>query len=174
MGRKALQVQGYTPEQIRSLFDQDEKYKVGIKLYAIYQVSKGQASRRLEELYNTSFKQICNWVHRFEKEGLQGLKDKQKSGKPSLLSLSQKEELKEVIENKTPTDYGYNAGTWNGPIIRDYISKVYGINYKKAQIYNILKALGFTYQRGRAKYPEADENKREEFKKTYKKTQRRT
>jgi transposase len=56
----------------------------------------------------------------------------------------------------------------------DYIKKTYGIIYKKAQIYNILKALGFTYQRGRGKYPEADEQKRDEFKTTYKKTRRRT
>lgn len=174
MGRKVLQVQGYTPEQIKSLFNQDEKYKVGMKLYAIYQVSKGQPSRRLEELYNTSFKQICNWVHRFEKEGLQGLKEKRKSGKPSLLNTDQKGELKDILQQKKPTDYGYNTGTWNGPIIRDFINKAYGISYQKAQIYNILKSLGFTYQRGRAKYPEADEQKREEFKRTYKKTRGRT
>jgi transposase len=174
MSRQVLQVKGYTPEQIKSLFNQDEKYQIGIKLYAIYQVSKGQARRRLEELYNTSFKQICNWVHRFEKEGIQGLKHKPKSGKPSLLSIEKKAELKNILENKKPVDFGYNTSTWNGPILIDFIKNTYGISYKKAQIYNILKALGFTYQKGRAKYPEADEQKREEFKKRYKKTSGRT
>jgi len=170
MSRQVLQVKGYNPEQIKSLFNQDEKYQVGIKLYAIYQVSRGQASRRLEELYNTSFKQICNWVHRFEEEGIEGLKRKPKSGKPSLLSIEQKAELKKILETKKPFDYGYNTSTWNGPILIDFIKNTYRISYKKAQIYNILKALGFTYQKGRARYPEADEQKREEFKNTYKKT----
>jgi len=174
MGRKVLQVKGYSPEQIRSLFDQDEKYKIGMKLYAVYQVSQGQATRKLEELYNTSFKQICNWVHRFEEEGLKGLKDKAKSGKPSRLTEEQKAELKNILKNNKPTEYGYNTGTWNGPILIDFIKNVYAIEYKKAQIYNIFNSLGFTYQKGRAIYPEADELKRDEFKKTLKKTSRRT
>ena len=171
MGRKVLQVKGYSPDQIKSLFNQDEKYKIGMKLYAIYQVSKGQATRKLEELYNTSFKQICNWVHRFEEDGLTGLKDKPKSGKPSRLSSEQKDEIKMILQNKKPSEYGYNTGTWNGPILMEYIKNSYGIKYKKAQIYNILKEIGFTYQKGRARYPEADQMKRSEFKETYKKTQ---
>jgi transposase len=174
MSRQVLQVKGYNPEQIKSLFNQDEKYQLGIKLYAIYQVSRGQASRRLEDLYNTSFKQICNWVHRFEEEGIEGLKRKPKSGKPSLMSIEQKAELKKILETKKPFDYGYNKSTWNGPILIDFIKNTYSISYKKAQIYNILKALGFTYQKGRARYPEADEQKRDEFKNTYKKTSGRT
>ena len=38
------------------------------------------------------------------------------------------------------------------------------------RVYNLLKTLGFSYQKGRAKYPEADEQKREEFRDTVKKT----
>jgi hypothetical protein len=72
MGRKSLQVKGYSPESIKALFNSDDKYKIGLRLYAVYQVSLGQPSRKLEDLYNTSFKQITNWVHRFEQEGLDG------------------------------------------------------------------------------------------------------
>jgi transposase len=174
MGRKVLQVKGYSPDEIKSLFNQDEKYKIGMKLYAVYQVSKGQATRKLEELYNTSFKQICNWVHRFEQEGIKGLKDKPKSGKPARLTRDQKNEIKALLQSKLASEFGYNTGTWNGPILMDYVKNTYGIEYKKAQIYNILKEIGFTYQKGRAKYPEVDHVQREEFKETYKKTRRRT
>jgi hypothetical protein len=70
MGRKSLQVKGYSPESIKALFNSDDRYKIGMRLYAVYQVSLGQPSRKLEDFYNTSFKQITNWVHRFEREGL--------------------------------------------------------------------------------------------------------
>ena len=65
MARQVLQVKGYDSEKIKSLFKDDERYTIGLRLYAIYQVSLGQPSRKLEDLYNTSFKQITNWVHRF-------------------------------------------------------------------------------------------------------------
>ena len=60
MARPVLKVKGYEAEQIKALFKKDERYTIGIRLYAIYQVALGQPSRKLEELYNTSFKQITN------------------------------------------------------------------------------------------------------------------
>jgi Trp operon repressor len=67
MGRKSLVVKGYSPEAIKALFNKDERYKIGYRLYAVYQVSLGQPSRKLKDVYNTSFKQITNWVHRLKK-----------------------------------------------------------------------------------------------------------
>src|SRR3954471_20666109 len=86
MARPVLSVKGYQPEQIKTLFRKDERYTIGIRLYAIYQVSLGQPSRKLEDLYNTSFKQITNWVHLFEREGINGLKDKEGRGRKSKLT----------------------------------------------------------------------------------------
>jgi len=174
MGRKTLEVKGYSSEEIKSLFSKDERYTIGIRLYAVYQVSLGQASRKLESLYNTSFKQITNWVHRFEEAGIEGLKDKPKSGRLPKLSNENVTELSNILKHASPEDYGYNTATWNGPILREYIEKYYGVKYQKAQIYNLLKKLGFTYQKGKAKYPEADQEKRKEFKEAIKKTSRRT
>jgi len=170
MTRKALQVQGYTPEQIRTLFKKDNRYTIGIRLYAVYQISLGKTSRDVQELYDTSYKQICNWVHKFEKEGIEGLRDKAKSGRKPRLENQQLDEIKNVLQNNRPEEFGYNTSTWNGPLVIDYIKKKYGIEYKKANIYNILSSLGFTYQKGRAIYPERDEEKREEFREAVKKT----
>jgi len=170
MGRKSLQVKGYSPEEIKAFFKNDEKYTIGLRLYAVYQVSIGQPTRKLEVLYNTSFKQICNWVHRFEESGLEGLRDKPKSGRRPRLTEENLLELNRVLQNNRPDDYGYNTATWNGLILQEYINKHYGVVYKKAQVYNLLKQLGFTFQKGKARYPESDEGKRAEFKETIKKT----
>lgn len=169
MGRNTLTVKGYTPEQIKSLFSNDDKYKIGIRLYAVYQVSLGQPSRKLEQLYHTSFKQITNWVHRFEQEGLDGLRDKPGRGRKSRLSEEQKQELSDLLSTKSPESYGYNSDTWTGPLLIDWISTHYSITFKKAQIYNIIKELGFTYQKAKGFYPEADPNQRKEFKEQLKK-----
>ena len=89
MARLVLKVGKFRPEDIKAMFRDDERYTIGIRLYAVYHVALGQPSRKLEELYNTSFKQITNWVHRFEKEGTEGLKDKEGRGRtPRLINLS--------------------------------------------------------------------------------------
>jgi transposase len=173
MARPTLQIKGYTSGNIKSLFRDDERYTIGIRLYAVYQVSLGQSSRKLEELYNTSFKQITNWVHRFEKEGVNGLKDKAGRGRTSRLSKEQREGIKQTLISALPSDYGFNTATWTGPILIDWIKTHYKITYKKAQIYNILKRLGFSYQKGRGIFPEADKSKQGAFKEALKKTARR-
>src|SRR5689334_5039447 len=129
MARPVLSVKGYEPEQIKALFRKDERYTVGIRLYAIYQVALGQPSRKLEELYNTSFKQITNWVHQFEKQGIDGLKDKEGRGRKSKLDSSQLIRIKEVLLSESPTTHGYNTASWTGPLLIDWISKHYGLEY---------------------------------------------
>ncbi|WP_109609789.1 helix-turn-helix domain-containing protein [Mucilaginibacter oryzae] len=119
MSRPVLKVGNYTPEEIKALFRDDEKYTIGIRLYAVYQVAKGQPSRKLEDLYNTSFKQITNWVHRFEKEGVAGLKDKPGRGRTACLSQEQRERLSNLLSKEPPADHGYNSATWTGPMLFD-------------------------------------------------------
>ena len=160
MAKPVLQVKGYTADSIKSLIRKDERYTIGLRLYAVYQVAKGQPSRKLEELYNTSFKQITNWVHRFEEKGLEGLKDRAGRGRKDRLTMSQKQEIRLLLKNESPTKHGFNTATWTGPLLISWIKKKFKIEYKKAQIYNIIKALGFSYQKGKGIFPEADkENK---------------
>lgn len=172
MGRHVLTVHGYSSDQIRSLFRDDERYTIGIRLYAVYQVSLGKPSRVLEELYNTSFKQITNWVHQFEQEGIDGLRDKPGRGRKSQLSDEQYERLRDVLINENTDNHGFNTATWSGPLLIEYIKKEFGITYKKAQIYNIIKSLGFTYQKGKGTYPESDPVAQASFSEALKKTDR--
>lgn len=124
MGRQPYKVKGYNPKDIKALFSKDEKYKIGIRLYAVYQVSLGKPSREVAELYDTNFKQILNWVHRFEKEGVEGLRDKSGRGRKSKLTQEQKNQLHELVSQATPVDYGYNTETWTGPILIDWVKNI--------------------------------------------------
>ena len=170
MGRPTRQIKGYTPEMIRADFAKKEDYKIGLKLYAIYQVSLGKSSRSLQELYQVSFSQILSWVGRYEREGLNGLKDRPGRGRKSRLSDHQKKQLRSLVINESPEDYGYNTDTWTGPLLIEWIKNHYHITYKRAHIYNILKSLGLSYQKGRGVYPEADKQEQEAFKEGVKKT----
>ena len=169
MGRPVLKVGNYSAEDIKAMFRKDERYTIGLRLYAVYQVALGQPGRKLEEVYNTSFKQITNWVHRFEKEGIDGLRDKEGRGRIARLNKEQREGLS-LLLNEQPDKHGYNSATWTGPMVIEWIEKNYGIVYKKAQIYNIIKSLGFSYQKGKGIFAETDVEKQDVFKTSLKKT----
>lgn len=152
MGRPNRKIKGYSSEDIKSLFHSDDRHRVGVRLYAVYQISLGRTSLELADVYNTSFKQILNWVDRFEKEGLKGLMDKPGRGRKSRMSDAQKERLKTLLVEESPLDYGYDTKNWNGPILTDWLADNLGVVYRRTQIYNVLKSLGFSYQRSRGFY----------------------
>lgn len=162
MGRKKIQVTYNTPAEIKELLNSKKEFKQCYRLCAVYQVSIGKQPRELEDIYNVSFKTINNWVHRFNKYGIDGLLDKEIPGRKSRLTEEQKQEIKEIILNKSPEYFGYNSATWTGALIINYIKNHYQVIYEKAQIYNILERLGLSFQKGKGVYPETKPEKREE------------
>lgn len=170
MGRKIIQVSGKTSAELKELFNTDKKLKQGYRLYAVYQVSIGKKPQDLEDVYNASFKSINNWVHRFNKEGLEGLIDKPIPGRKPKLTEAEKESIKRVVIEDSPEKHGYNSATWTGPMLINYIEKTYGKIYKKAQIYKILEKMNLTYQKSKGIYAEAETEKREEIVAELKKT----
>jgi len=155
MSRAALKVTNYSSEELKALLRKDEKFQQGVRLYACYQVSKGKKPKDLEDIYETSFKSICNWVNKLNQGGVESLIDKEKPGRTSKLSELQKTTIKDLVLNRSPEEFGYNSSTWTGLLLIDWIKKNYDVEYKKAQIYNIMKSLNLTFQKGKGIYPEA-------------------
>jgi transposase len=141
------------PETIKSQLRKDEKFSKGVRLYAVYQIALGKKAEEVQALYCSSHKSICNWVHRYNTEGIEGLKDKPRSGRRSRLSSEQKEILKAVIL-QSPMEEGFSSGVWTWALVAEYIKNKFSVSYKKANIYNILHSLGLSYQKGRGFFPE--------------------
>jgi transposase len=163
MGRKVKQLKNYTTEQVEMLFESDENNVIGVKLYAILQLTRGYSTRKLEEFYRVTHKQICNWADRFDAGGIDALRMKPGRGRHSFVSDEQKEQLK-IDLSKSPEDFGYNTGNWCGPLLRKHLEVFYQVIYKQAAVYVLLHKLGYSFQRTRGKYPERDEVKRESAK----------
>ena len=168
MGRKVKQLKNYTTEQVERLFESDENNIVGVKLYAIIQLTRGYSTRKLEEFYRVTHKQICNWADRFDAEGIDGLRIKPGRGRHPYLNEEQKYELQSDML-KSPEIFGYNTANWSGPLMQSHIEKRYQICYKLAAVYNLMHELGFSFQRSKSSYPERNEAKREEVKADIKK-----
>jgi transposase len=161
MGRKVKQLKNYSSSQIKAIIDTDDKYKLGVKLYAVYQLSKGKSSRELEDLYNVSFKQVCNWADRFDAQGPVGLLNKSGGGRRPKMNKKQLDSLKDCLQ-KSPEFFGYNTSVWTGALVRNFIFTHYRIEYKQSNIYTLLHNMGFSFQRAKGFYPERSESKRQE------------
>jgi transposase len=144
MGRKVKQLKNYTAEHVEALFERDENYRIGVKLYAVLQLTRGYSSRSLEGFFRTSFKQICNLADRFDAEGVGGLRIKSGRGRRSRLTDEQRGMLKEDL-SKSPEAFGNASTKWSGALIGEHIRKAYQIDYKQSAIYNLMRMIGFKF-----------------------------
>jgi len=147
MGNSVLKIQRAEADEIKKILNKNEAYTVGARLNLVYLVALGHSSRKLSELHNISFKQITNWVHRFENEGIDGLKDKKGRGRHSALSNEQLEKIKTIVLKQIPSDYGFESNRWTGPLLAKWIKREYGLEYQKAQVYNLLEKVGVSFKK---------------------------
>ncbi len=137
-----LSVSGMTPEEMKTYLQSDPRYKRGMKLFAVFLVSKGWTSRSLEDLFEVSFKQITTWVHEVNERGIEGIEERPKTGRTPRLSEENKTELKKILMSESPVSFGIDEPYWKGEAVGVLIEQKFGVSYKKAQVYNIVKTLG--------------------------------
>lgn len=82
--------------------------------------------------------------------GLTGIMDKQKSNKQGTLKQKEYYEIKAILVQKTPLDYGYQSKFWTTIILADLIEFCYGIRFASNASYDLLfKSILFTYHKSK-------------------------
>ena len=108
-----------------------------------------------------------SWGYLFKKEGIEGLKDGYRSGRPRILSVEEMDKL--ALELKKPTSkFGYNQGAWDGPLLQHHLEKQYDVRFSVRQCQRIFHQLNMSLKRPRPKMAGASEEAQEAFKKKLK------
>ncbi len=98
----------------------------------------------------------------FYAHGLEGLKEKPRSGRPSRLNEAQLAQLSEYISNNSIKESG---GRLNAQALVNYIAQEYKLNYGISNVYRLLHQLGFSWITSRSRHPKQSEEIQENFKK---------
>ena len=102
------------------------------------------------------------WVRAFLLNGAEGLKSGKSSGRPPKLTKSQRRELARII-TKGPEAVGFSGACWRSPMIQSLIENTFGVLYSANYIAQLLKNMGFTYQKAKFVSDHKDPEKRKEW-----------
>jgi transposase len=100
-----------------------------------------EAARRCEVHVRT----LRSWLARYRDGGFEALKRKSVSGRPSNLSLEQKEELKSMVKG-SPEAVGYDTGIWTAALACEVVKKRYGVSYSLHSMQKLLGKLGLSFK----------------------------
>jgi transposase len=124
----------------------------------------GKSSRQAEELLLLSHNQICIWAKRFSEKGIDGLKDRVKTGRKPRISTEQLARLNKVVLEESPTLHDFNTEIWTAPMLVKFLKKEFDLTYSDDAVYVLLKKkLGLSHKKGKGFYSEANKEKRGEF-----------
>jgi transposase len=94
--------------------------------------------------------------------------DKRGNNVPSEISVDIIEEIKDIILNHEPSEYGFQQGSWTSAALAKYVEEHYGKSRSSSLFRRILSSIGFSYKRGAYVPSKGDPVLQEEFKKNVK------
>lgn len=134
------------------------------RLHAILLVAQGMSCRRVAKLLGDSPRTVAYWVQRFELEGLSGLADAERQGRPRRLNDEQIQQIQQALRN-SPSDYGLPANLWEGKVLSYFIQEQFGIELGVRQCQRLFRQFGFRLRKPRPLIAKADPEEQQRFKK---------
>src|SRR3954452_8235518 len=90
-----------------------EESRYGHRLHGVLLVAQGLTCPEVAHLLGDAPRSVEYWVHRYEREGLAGLTEGERAGRPSRLSEQQIQEVNRVLRAQ-PSAAGMRVNLWDG------------------------------------------------------------
>ncbi len=135
------------------------------RLLALAAVYEGMNREEAARIGGMDRQTLRDWVHRFNDQGAEGLINAKSPGRPSKLSLEQKEELRLLVEaGADPEKDG--VARWRCVDLKRVLGERFGVDLSEVSLGRILKKLGFSHISARPLHPKQDGQAIATFKKT--------
>ncbi len=129
---------------------------------ALFAVARSQDLPEAAAVLQLSVAQVERYVYQFMVDGLPGVAFKKSSGRPPKLTATQKDELKRLLVDG-PQACGFSGGCWRAPLIQVLIQDRFGVRYNVFYVAELLKHLGFSYQKAKFVSDHLDEVARQRW-----------
>lgn len=103
----------------------------------------------IAKMIRVSTESIRSWIKKYMVSGIKGLiMQKKPPGRPRKLTKSQRKELEKLITDG-PQAAGLEESCWRSPMVQELIYKQFKVFYNVHYISELLKNMGFSYQKAR-------------------------
>ena len=141
-----------------------EESRYDHRLHGVLLVAQGLTCPEVAGLLGDAPRSVEYWVRRFEEEGLAGLQEGERSGRPSRLSPRQWAEVDAVLR-KSPRAVGMGGNLWDGKTLAAWIERQHGTVLGVRQCQRLFRRLGFRLRKPRPMVAQADPERQKAHKK---------
>jgi transposase len=158
--------------ELRGALRQTTRVSAQLRLRALLAVAQGEHVPRVAQLLHVAQRAVRHWVHRYNRSGLEGLRDR-RGGRRGRLSPAQLERVRaRLAAEPRPTD---QVCSLRGVDIRGILRAEFHTPYARSSVYYLLhRTLEMSYVQPRPLHRQTDATAQAAFKKTSRKGWRRS
>ncbi len=150
---------------LRRLARLERDGRVSARLLALANALEGTPREEAARLAGMTGQTLGDWVHRYNEEGIEGLRDRPRPGRPCALDEGRQAALKALIL-KGPRLGRDGCVAWRVRDLCGLVEGRFGVRYGESGMARLVKRPDLSRQKARPVHPEADPGARERFKKT--------
>ena len=150
--------------ELRRFARRERDGRVSARLLALANALDGLPREVAAKLAGMTGQTLGDWVHRYNAEGVEGLRDRPRRGRPCALDEGRQAALKALVLR------GPNLGrdgcvAWRARDLCTLVEERFGVHYGESGMLRLLKGLDLSWQKTRPVHPAADSKAQERFKK---------
>jgi len=110
------------------------------RLHCVKLVKNGCKVPQVSEWFGEHTRTIQRWVKSADNDGVEGLRDNKRIGRPTSILDSQKIFLRQDV-NKLPNEIGYKEKKWSGKLLKFHLENYYHVELGLRQCQRLLSDL---------------------------------
>jgi transposase len=130
--------------------------RVSERIRMILLSSKGYSVQQISDIFECDQASVRAWIERFEAEGIEGLHDRPRSGRPHKAGVVAQEQTRQSVATK-PSELGYAFGLWTVVALCAHLAASLGLKVSTATVRRTLWKLGYRWRRPRHTLPQDPE-----------------
>lgn len=135
------------------------------RLHGVLLVAQDMSCPEVAARLGDAPRTVENWVRRFLADGLAGLSEAERSGRPSRLTREHLAALGAALRD-TPTAAGLSGELWDGKLLAAFVAERFGAPLGVRQCQRLFRQLGFRLRKPRPMLAHADPQRQAAHKKT--------
>ena len=151
-------------ERLRRIAKQQTQAKLLLRLQAVVLAQEGHTAPEIAKILSVTYRTVQYWIQRYNRRGLDGLRDLRRGGNQRKLTDQQEQQIKKYLDCQADDPAG---GVRRGQDLRQWINQQFGVLYSLPGIYDLLHRLGYRCLMPRPRHRKADPGLQAAFKKTF-------
>src|SRR5437763_15115693 len=156
---------GRTPAELRARARRERAGRVSARLLALANALEGMSREDAARAAGMDRQTLRDWVHRYNAEGVAGLRDRPRPGRPCALDEGRQAAMKALIL-RGPRLERDGCVAWRARDLRGLVERRFGVRYSESGGRRLPRGTDLSWQKARQVHPEADPKAQERFKKT--------